>query len=132
MTTSGETEGGESDFERLGGEAGLRDLVQAFVDRVFSDTIIGFHFAGKDKDRIVEKEFEHARLHLGGGGTYTGREIGAVHQPLKINAGQFRRRLAILRKVLDDAGVDAEIRNRWIAHNEALIDRITSGEDCLP
>jgi hemoglobin len=127
MTTSGET-----DFERLGGEAGLRELVQAFVDRTFSDTIIGFHFAGKDKDRIVEKEFEHARLQLGGGGTYTGREIGGVHKPLKINKGQFRRRLAILRKVLDEAGVDVEIRDRWIAHNQALIDRVTSGEDCLP
>jgi hemoglobin len=127
MTTSS-----DSDFERLGGEAGLRALVQAFVDRVFSDTIIGFHFAGKDKDRIVEKEIEHARLHLGGGGAYTGREIGAVHQPLKINLGQFRRRLAILRKVLDDAGVEPEVRDRWIAHNQALIDRITSGADCLP
>ncbi len=127
MTTSGET-----DFDRLGGEAGLRDLVQAFVDRVFADLIIGFHFEGKDRDRIVEKEFEHARLHLGGGGAYTGREIGAAHQPLKINAGQFRRRLAILRKVLDDAGVDAQIRDRWIAHNQALLDRITRGEDCLP
>jgi hemoglobin len=127
MTTSGET-----DFERLGGEAGLRELVQAFVDRTFSDSIIGFHFAGKDKDRIVEKEFEHARLQLGGGGTYTGREIGGVHKPLKINKGQFRRRLAILRKVLDEAGVDVEIRDRWIAHNQALIDRVTSGEDCLP
>ena len=127
MTTSGET-----DFERLGGEAGLRELVQAFVDRTFSDSIIGFHFAGKDKDRIVEKEFEHARLQLGGGGTYTGREIGGVHKPLKINKGQFRRRLAILRKVLDVAGVDSEIRDRWIAHNQALIDRVTSGEDCLP
>ncbi len=125
------TAGSETDFDRLGGEAGLRALIETFVDRVFSDLIIGFHFKDKDKDRIVEKEFEYARIHLGGGGEYTGRPIVSVHQPLKINRGQFRRRLAILRKVLDDAGVDGEIRDRWIAQDQALVDRLTTGGDCI-
>jgi hemoglobin len=119
-----------TDFERLGGEQGLRELVTAFVDRVFEDSIIGFFFVGKDRSRIIEKELEHAVAHLGGPQAYTGRSLDRVHQPLRINAGQFRRRLAILRKVLAEHGADEAVAQRWIDHDTALLESITTGGDC--
>jgi len=119
-----------TDFERLGGEPGLRVLVTAFVDRVFADSIIGFFFVGKDRERIIEKELEHAVAHLGGPQAYSGRPIEHVHQPLRINAGQFRRRLAILRKVLAEHGADEEAAQRWLEHDSALLEKITTGGDC--
>lgn len=123
--------GDRSDYERVGGDEGLRQLVSAFVDRFFDDFVIGFLFTGKDRDRIVRHEVELAAAHLGGPRAYAGRPVGEVHQALKINNGHFRRRLAIVRYVLGEQGVDDEIVERWIAHDRALEPVITTGLDCL-
>jgi hemoglobin len=121
-----------TDYERIGGRAGLESLIEVFIDRVFDDFIIGFLFIGKDRARIVRHEIEHAAAHLGGPSEYTGRSIPAVHRPLRINAGHFRRRLAILRTVLSDRGVDSDIVERWVASNQRLEASVTDGTDCLP
>jgi hemoglobin len=128
----GENDGNSSDYERLGGGPGVERLVRAFLARVFDDLIIGFQFEGRDHERIVRHEVEHATRLLGGPAAYTGRPLGAAHRPLKINRGQFRRRLAILRTVLREQGVEEEVIGRWIAHDEQLLGVITDGTDCLP
>ncbi|MCB9680917.1 MAG: group 1 truncated hemoglobin [Alphaproteobacteria bacterium] len=119
-----------SDWDELGGETGVRALVQAFVDRVFDDMIIGFLFVGKDRDRIVQHELELASVHLGGPLGYRGRPIGPLHRALRINAGQFRRRLAVLRTVLRERGVAEEVVSRWVAHDQRLQPVVTDGTDC--
>jgi hemoglobin len=121
-----------TDFERLGGEAGVRPLVEAVCQAFFDDFIIGFRFEGKDHARIIAKEYEHARHHLGGPGGYSGRPVAQVHRPLKINQGQFRRRLAILQTVLTEAGVASDVVERWVGHDAALEAAITDGTDCVP
>lgn len=122
---------GASDWDALGGEPGVRAHVQAFVDRVFADLIIGFMFEGKDRVRIVQHELEHASTHLGGPLGYRGRPLAPTHRPLRVNRGQFRRRLAILRTVLRERGVDEPVIARWIAHDARLESVITDGSDCL-
>lgn len=120
-----------TDWEALGGEAGVAAHVAAFVDRVFADPIIGFLFVGRDRDRIVRHETEHASLHLGGPLRYQGRPIAAAHRPLRIHAGHFRRRLALLRTVLRERGVDEAIVARWVARDEALRPVVTGEGDCV-
>lgn len=119
-------------WERLGGEEGVRGVVAAFVDRFFADDIIGFLFVGKDKARIVRHETELARLHLGGGGSYGGRPIGALHRPLRITRGHFRRRLALVRQTLAAQGVPEDVVDAWLAHDAALEPVVTDGTDCVP
>lgn len=121
-----------TDFEAIGGEQAVDGHVRAFVDRMFDDWIIGFLFAGKDRERIVRHEAEHASRVLGGPTRYTGRPLGATHGPLGINRGQFRRRLAILRTVLAERGVPEEVVGRWLAHDQRLERVITDGTDCAP
>ncbi len=121
-----------TDYEQLGGTDGVRTLVDAFLDQVFADFIIGFHFEGRDHDRIRKHELEHAVQLLGGPAAYTGRPVGAVHRPLKINRGQFRRRLAILKSTLTAHGVPEPILERWLAHDQRLEPAITDGTDCTP
>lgn len=120
-----------SDWERIGGQAGAERALRAFLDRVFDDFIIGFLFVGKDKERILRHEVELASLHLGGPLGYTGRGIGQAHRPLRINRGQFRRRLAILRTVLQEQQVDEDIVQRWISHDQKLESVVTDGTDCV-
>ena len=46
----------QSLFVRLGGEPKLRGIMQDFVDRMVNDIMIGFFFAGVDRNRLVEHE----------------------------------------------------------------------------
>lgn len=121
-----------SDYERIGGEAGLRRVVTAFVDRFYDDFIIGFLFQGKDRERIVRHEVELAAAHLGGPQRYAGRPLPEAHAPLRINAGQFRRRLAIVAHVLREEGVPEDVVTRWVEHERTLEQVITTGNDCVP
>lgn len=120
-----------SDYDRLGGAAGLRRVVEAYVARFAGDFIIGFLFEGKPLGRIVEHEVQLAAGHLGGPSAYTGRSLAAAHQPLKINRGHFRRRLAILRTVLAEHGVEPDIIERWIGFESRLEAAVTDGTDCI-
>jgi len=120
------------DFDRAGGEAVLRPVVDRFVRRMAGDFVIGFFFAGRDLERIIAHEYEHAAIALGAGVPYTGRPIASTHRALKINAGHFRRRLALLRNEIEAAGIPDDVRDRWLAHQRALEATITDGSDCAP
>ncbi|MCB9676814.1 MAG: hypothetical protein H6737_16985 [Alphaproteobacteria bacterium] len=113
-------------------EALLERVVDVFVDRMFDDFVIGFRFDGKDRVRVKRHEFELARKHVLGTGSYTGRPIGPLHRAMRINAGQFRRRLAILRTVLREHGVEDGIIDAWIEHDRKLEPVLTDGTDCVP
>lgn len=132
--TADEPEAGDpgSDYARLGEQAGIAAHIDAFVDRVASDWVIGFLFEGRDLARIKRHETSLACMHRGGPAAYSGRPLGAVHQPLRINRGHFRRRLAILRTVLSERGVPDDIVDRWIRHEQRLEPAIVDGTDCAP
>jgi truncated hemoglobin YjbI len=120
-----------TDYEAIGGAAALAAIISDFVDFEARDFIVGFLFEGRDLDRIKVREVEFAARHLGGPDVYTGRPLPSAHKPLRINAGQFRRRLAILATILRRHGVDEAIVERWLAHERALEPLITDGSDCV-
>lgn len=122
----------ERAFERAGGEAVVRAVVDRFVDRQFDDPIIGFFFAGKDRDRVKRHEYEHAAGVLGADVPYAGRPIPQLHRALRINAGQFRRRLALLRQELERAGVATDVAALWLDAQRRMERSITDGTDCGP
>ena len=95
-------------------------MIDLFVDRVFADVMIGFIFAGKNRERIREMEYQLAAEQLGGPVTYTGRSIQAVHARLPIMGGHFDRRRQILLNTLRDCEVPEEVQQVWIEHVDAL------------
>ncbi len=110
----------------------LDRVIDAFVRRMAADDIIGFFFQGRDLDRVVTHEREHAARVLGGDVPYTGRPLVPLHKGLRINAGQFRRRLALLRLVAREHGVDEAILEAWLDADRRLQAHITDGTDCAP
>jgi truncated hemoglobin YjbI len=114
------------------GEDRVRAIVGALVRRMAGDFVTGFLFEGRDHERIVRHELELARAHLGGPQAYGGRPLGAVHRPLKINRGHFRRRLSLLALVLEEHGVPADVAQRWIDHEAALEPVVSDGTECVP
>jgi hemoglobin len=118
-------------FDKIGGDA-LRAVIADFYDRVFGDVMIGFLFAGKDKARLVQLEWELAAAMLGADVKYTGRPLHTAHAKSPIFGGHFERRLQLLRETMRDHAVDPDVQRVWIEHTQALRSQITrdQGSEC--
>jgi hemoglobin len=122
----------ERAFDRIG-EPALRAVLADFYDRVFRDVMIGFMFAGKDKQHLIDREYELTAKFLGATGvTYQGQPLRTAHARHTIFGGQFERRLQILRETLADHAVDPEVQRAWIDHTHALRSQVThdAGSEC--
>jgi len=118
-------------FDRIGGDA-LRAVIADFYDRVFRDVMIGFMFQGKDRQHLIDREWELAAALLGADVKYTGRPLAAAHAQHTIFGGHFERRKQLLRETMHDHAVDPEIQQVWLDHTEALRSQITRdrGSEC--
>jgi hemoglobin len=118
----------------LGGEVKVKTIVNAFLDRVFQDRMIGFFFLNVDKDRIKAMEYDLAAEFLGGPVRYRGKALAAAHAKHPIMGGHFARRRQILKETLDLYGVPDPIKQAWLEHTDALRQLITpqSGSNCDP
>jgi hemoglobin len=118
-------------FEKIG-EAKLRAVLADFYDRVFRDVMIGFMFQGKDKQHLIEREYEMTAKMLGASIEYKGQPLRTAHARHTIFGGHFERRMQIMREVMADHDVDPEVRQIWIDHTNALRAQITrdQGSEC--
>lgn len=119
-------------FDRIGPDA-LRAVITDFYARVFADVMIGFMFRGKDRQHLIDREYELTAALLGAPGvTYRGRPMRTAHAAHSIFGGQFERRLQILRETLADHAVDPDVQRAWIDHQLALRAQITRdrGSEC--
>jgi hemoglobin len=119
----------ESLFEKLGGESRLRAIVNAFIDRVFEDRMIGFFFRNVDRARLKEMEYQLAASFLGANIKYTGRPLGKAHVNHPIMGGHFARRRQILKETLEAYQVAEEIKSAWLHHTDSLRPLITPEAD---
>jgi hemoglobin len=124
-------ERGPALFAKIG-EARLREVIRDFYSRVFGDVMIGFLFEGKDRQHLIDREYEFTANLLGGDVKYTGRPMRAAHAQSPIFGGHFERRLHLLRQTLHDNAVDPDVQRVWIDHTLALRAQITSdkGSEC--
>src|ERR1041385_9043642 len=119
-------------FDRIGPDA-LRAVLTDFYTRVFADVMIGFLFRGKDRQHLIDREYELPPALLGAPNiTYRGRPMRTAHAQHSIFGGQFERRLQILRDTLRDHAVDPDVQRAWIDHQLALRPQITRdrGSEC--
>lgn len=119
-------------FAKLG-DAKLRAVVSDFYDRLFADLMIGFMFAGKDKQHLIDREVEFTAKFLGAANiTYAGRPLRTAHAAHTIFGGQFERRFQILKETMADHAVDPDVQRVWIEHTDALRSQVTRdrGSEC--
>ena len=99
----------------------IREVIEAFYDRVVVDPMIGFMFAGKDIARLKNMQLGFTCHALGiAAYPYSGKPLKVVHRPLKIRAGQFQRRQRILQETLEGLQVDPELSRRWLDYEARL------------
>jgi hemoglobin len=118
-------------FDRIGADP-LRAVITDFYGRLVGDVMIGFLFDGKDRQRLIDREYEFTASFLGGDVKYTGRPIRTAHAQSPIFGGHFERRLKLLRDTLRDHAVDPEVQTAWIDHTLALRPQVTrdQGSEC--
>lgn len=114
-------------YERVGGEAGLRPVIEDFYNRVFDDVMIGYLFRGRDRGRLVELEVQFTARALGAETVYEGRGMRQAHAGLGLQTGQFDRRHRILTETLAAHRVDPEVVEAWLGHSRALRRAVLAG-----
>lgn len=121
-------------YDELGGEEKLRQIIDAFLDRVFADFMIGFFFRAADRNRIKEMEYQHAAQFLGAAVKYQGRPLDLAHAKHPIMGGHFARRRQILKETLEAYEVPWFIQEAWLKHTDSLRPLITpeADSDCDP
>lgn len=116
-------------FTQIGGEDKLREIIDAFIDRIFADRMIGFFFRHADSKRIKEMEYQLAASFFGADLEYRGRPLDQAHAKHPIMGGHFARRRQILKETLDSFGVADSIKEAWLRHTDELRPLITPETD---
>jgi hemoglobin len=107
-------------YDAIGGEAGVRAVLQALYDRLFVDPVVGFLFEGKDKAHLVEQQLAFTCGFLGGPQRYAGKPLPEAHAALPLLPGHFDRRHHLLAQVLTEQRVPAEVAAAWLRIDESL------------
>ena len=107
-------------YDEIGGEEGLRRVLQTLYDRLFDDVMIGFFFAGKDKEKLIEHQVWFTARFLGGPNRYEGKSLPDAHAALPILPAHFDRRHQVLREVLEAQGVPEAVRAEWLRVDASL------------
>ncbi|HLU40409.1 MAG TPA: group 1 truncated hemoglobin [Planctomycetota bacterium] len=115
----------QSLFERLGGDEGLRRIVEDFVPRVIADPRTNWERKGVTRGGVLGigaksaewkatgENVERLKRHLaqflavasGGPARYEGRELGAVHKGMAIANVEFDASVGVMKATLDNLGV---------------------------
>jgi truncated hemoglobin YjbI len=107
--------------ERLGGLPRLRAILARFYARLAADPMVGFHFAGRDLDAIIDGQTAFLAKAFGATAEFKGRHPSVAHRDLApILRGQFDRRLVLLEQVLEEEGVAAADRETWLAVERSM------------
>ena len=110
----------DSLYDRIGGQAAVRAVIQSLYDLLFDDVLVGFLFDGKDKARLVELQTSFTCAFLGGPERYEGKSLPEAHAALPLLPGHFDRRHHLLEQVLVRHGVPKAVRDEWLRIDEAL------------
>lgn len=117
-------------YDDIGGEEALRRVLRTLYDRLFDDLMIGFLFAGKDKEQLIEHQVWFTAKFLGGPSRYEGRSLPDAHAPLPLLPAHFDRRHHILKEVLEQHAVPPHVREEWLRVDRSLRHAVLkSGEE---
>lgn len=119
-------EGAASDYERVGGGAAIRMVVDRFYELVLDDESLASYFAGTDLPRLKRHQVLLISQVLGGPANYDGRDLQEAHAGLDISRAHFGLVVSYLAQALAEAGVDREIIDRVAATLAATEDDVVA------
>jgi truncated hemoglobin YjbI len=82
--------------------------------------MVGFLFAGKDKEQLIEHQLWFTARFLGGPSRYTGRSLPDAHAALPLLPGHFDRRHHLLAQALAEHRVPEPVAREWLRVDQSL------------
>ena len=107
-------------YERLGGEPGVRKIVNDVLDKNASNPLIAYHFKNIDMDKLKQLVFEFFSMGTGGPHNYTGRDMRTSHTGMNINEEEWVSATDDTLWALDTNGIGQGEKNEVIAILESL------------
>lgn len=99
----------QTPYQRLGGSEPIRQVVQAFYERVLADPALAHYFDGVDMTTL-RRHFALLIIQLlGGPSEYDGRELDEAHRGLHITDEDYDKVVGHLVTTLEQADVPADI-----------------------
>ncbi len=102
-------------YERLGGEAAIKAVVDEFVANVGADTRINQFFANANLDRLKGHLVNQIGQASGGPQQYTGRDMKTAHAGMGIDGAAFDALVEDLVKALDKFSVPEQEKSELLA-----------------
>jgi hemoglobin len=112
----------ETLYDRLGGRAGIRAVVDDFYDRLLDDEDLGPFFADADVERLRRTQTDFLCEAAGGPETYDAEPVREAHLHVPFTAEHIERAIVLLEESLDHFDVpddDADAVVEAIAVHEA-------------
>jgi len=95
-------------FERVGGFMVARKIVSAFYDNVLDSPLVQHHFAEVSMPRLIDHQTQFISQLLGGPVRISDETLQHAHARLRITPQEFEEIGRLLRKTLEEAGLDSE------------------------
>ena len=111
-------------YEAIGGLPTLQKAHKIFYDKVYAHDWLGQFFAGHNQKAIEDRQTSFMAEKMGGPDPYPGKEIKMVHETMYITRELFDIRQALLEESLREAGVEEELRERWLRIDSAFMQHI--------
>jgi hemoglobin len=92
-------------FDRLGGEAAIKAVIDDFVGRCAADARINGKFARTDVARLKKMLIDQVGSATGGPAIYQGRSMQETHDGMGVTAGEFDALVEDLVATLDECDV---------------------------
>src|SRR5688572_24040394 len=115
MDTTTTTTQTPSLYVRLGGEPGVRKIVNDILDKNLNNPFIGHHFEKVDMNKLKQLVFEFFSMGIGGPHQYTGRDMRTAHSNLNISDDDFEKANHDTLLALEMNGVGETERDEVIA-----------------
>jgi len=93
-------------YNKIGGEAGIASMVDAFYERVLSDPELKPYFKDVPMDRLHRMQREFFGAATGGPVVYNGKPLSHIHQKLGITLHHFQLFTEHLIETLKDKGIE--------------------------
>jgi hemoglobin len=111
-------------YEEIGGLPTLQKAHKIFYDKIYTHDWLKQFFAGHEQKVIEDRQTSFMDEKMGGPDPYPGKEIKMVHETMYITRELFDIRQALLDESLKEAGVNEELRERWLRIDSAFMGHI--------
>ena len=119
-------------FEQLGGHETIRRVHRIFYDKIYADAWIGQFFKHIDQKTIENQQTDFMAQAMGGPQAYFGAFPIPAHKHMNVGNELFDHRHGMLRDSLKEAGIPAELAEKWLKIDGAFQTGIVkkSIDDC--